>query len=196
MLRLANDFYITSIDRSKYIFEDSLLIQSKNYTFRYKEYKIDVEIKFTIIGHIKEDTVSIVNFVYDLDIRRWSNKEQKFKYFDLDNKNGQDTKKYFDSKEARELVLRFIERDVDKYLQKTSPAIIVRGPLSELDMKLPRFKRFDAQFEKHNYIKRELDINEYDSLYNLIYDPKEDAKVFWVYCKKESSFDKLNTAFK
>jgi len=110
----------------------------------------------------------------------------------LDDQNGKSTKKYLDSQDARELVLRFVERALKEYLTKISPAIIIRGAHSELKINLPRYKRLDKFFFEQNYKKREFDVKEYKSLYSIVYIPDEDDKVIWAYSKKDYLLDTLN----
>jgi len=189
MLKLAKDFYIVRIVKNR----DNNLNKRYEYFFRYKNYRVELEVEFLIVGYTKEDNSAIVNFGYTVDIERWSNRLQRFKWInDLDNQNGKSTKKYLDSQVARELVLRFVERALKEYLKKVSPAILIRGAHSELKVNLPRYKRLDKIFFEQNYKKRELDIKEYKSLYETAYTPKKDDKVIWAYSKKDYLLDQLS----
>ena len=196
MLKLAKDFYITKIDRDSG-YGNSSLEKEQLYTFVYKKYKVQLDMEFKIIGYTEEDNVAIINFGYIVDIKKWSNKDQNYNYiYDLDNANGKSTKKYLDSKDAREILLKFIERFIESYLNKVSPAIILRGALSEIKLNLPRYKRFDNIFCKH-YTKKEFDIDKYDSLYKICGNYKEDKnKTIWVYGKKESHLSQLEEVVK
>lgn len=190
MLKLTKDFFIVSIRRYKWT--KTKIEDQTTYTFLYKNYKIELTISFVILGYTKEDNVAIMNFGYDVDIEKWSNKDQDFR--DIRGFNSQDgsaTKKYLDSQEARELILRFIERYINKYLKKINPSIIIRGALSETRIKLPRYTRMDKQFFANNYHKKELDITTANSLYQITEEKDETDKVIWTYCKKESHFEQL-----
>ena len=197
MLKLSQDFYITSAKDRSY-WNDTKLDRDYEYDFRYKEFKVELKINFKIVGYTYEDNMAIINFGYDVDVEKWSDREQGFSYIEgLDSQNGKSTKKYFNSQEARELLLRFIERKIDTYLKTVSPAIIIRGALSDIQVNLTRYKRLDAQFFKHGYHKKEFDIKNSDSLYQISSGKKEeDDKVIWVYCKNESHFKKLENVFK
>jgi len=192
MLKLTKDFYITSIDYN-YGWRDDVFSKRNRFSFRYKEYKVELIVSFSLIGFTKEDNLPIINFGYKLNIEKWSNKIQDWIWIDdVDGENGESTKKYFDSKEAREIVLRFIERAIQKYLKKNHPAIIKRGALNEIKLNLPRYKRFDKIFYQY-YIKKEFDVNQYNSLYKLCGNYKKDeSKTIWVYGKKEWYFEQLN----
>ena len=194
MLKLAKDFYITAYQKRKNFFQDNFLEQSYEYTFRYKEYTLDLNINFGLAGHTKEDNIAIINFGYNLDIEKWSNKKQRFQYIaDVDSANGKSTKKYFDNIEAREIVLRFVEKCIDKYIKKYNPAIIVRGALSNIKINLPRYKRLDKKFFKYNYIKNVYSIDSSKSLYKICANNDDtDNKEIWVYCKKEWYFKQLD----
>jgi len=197
MLKLSQDFYITSSKDRSY-WNDTKLDRDYEYDFRYKEFKVELKINFKIVGYTYEDNMAIINFGYDVDVEKWSDREQGFSYIEgLDSQNGKSTKKYFNSQEARELLLRFIERKIDTYLKTVSPAIIIRGALSDIQVNLTRYKRLDAQFFKYGYHKKEFDIKNSDSLYQISSGKKEeDDKVIWVYCKNESHFKKLENVFK
>jgi hypothetical protein len=196
MLKLAKDFYITSIDYD-YAWNSHVFDKEIRFCFRYKNYKVELIVSFSSRGITKEDNLPIINFGYGVTIQKWSNKAQDWQLLDdVDELNGKSTKKYFDSKEAREIVLRFVERAIQKYLKKNHPAIIIRGALSEIKLNLPRYKRLDKIFSQY-YTKKEFDINRYDSLYHLCINYKKDEnKVIWAYCKKEWYFDQLNEVIK
>ena len=196
MLKLAKDFYITKIDRDSG-YGNSSLEKEQLYTFVYKKYRVELHMEFKIIGYTKENNIAIINFGYTVDIDRWSNKDQRYCFInDLDEADGKSTKKYFDSKDAREILLRFVERFIQSYLDKVSPSIIVRGALSEIKLNLPRYKRFDKLFCKH-YTKKEFDIDKYDSLYKICGNYKEEKnKTIWVYGKKESHLVQLEEVVK
>ena len=198
MLTLAKDFYITSIESREYYRNESKLNKKYTHYFRYKNFRITLSVSFDIIGYTAEENIAIVNFGYDVDVERWSNRKQRFDYIqDLDSQNGKSTKKYFDSPEARDLILRFIERSIDKYLRTISPAIIIRGALSEISLNLPRYKRLDAPFFAYGYHKKAFDIKQSDALYKISAGEKgEEDKVIWVYCKKEAHFKQLDNVFK
>ena len=197
MLKLSPNFYITSIDNQNR-WNSSKLEQEYKYNFRYKEFQVELTTMFTIIGYTQKDNIAIINFGYSVGIERWSDKAQRFCYIDdMEEEDGRVTKKYLDSQEARELILRFIEKRVDSYLFSISPAIIIRGALSDIKVNLPRYKRLDLPFFKHSYHKKEFDIKESDSLYEIAAGRKsDDDKVIWAYCKDESHFKKLEDVFK
>ncbi len=198
MLKLSKDFYITSIDNFSH-FIRSGFDSEYNYHFRYKNFKVVLSVSFELIGYTVEDNNAIMNFGYAVDIQKWSDIEQDFIYIDdLDNADGRSTKKYLDSAEAREIILRFVEKRIDKYLRKVSPAIIIRGPLSDFKSNLPRYKRLDLPYANHGYHKKELDIKKYDSLYQITFRYKagEDDNVIWAYSKKMELFEKLENVVK
>jgi len=61
MLKLAKDFYITAINK-RFGYRNSSLEEEYLYTFIYKEYQIELNTEFKIIGYTKEDNIAIVNF--------------------------------------------------------------------------------------------------------------------------------------
>ena len=197
MLQLSKEFFITSI-KECYKWKSSILEQEYIYTFRYKNFKIELEIQFLIMGYTKIDNMAIINFGYIVDIEKWSDREQSFSHIsDLDSTDGKSTKSYLDSQEARELLIRFIERRIDKYLNTVKPAILIRGALSEIKVNLPRYKRLDKLFFNYKYHKKELDINSSNSLYEISAGEKaNDDKVIWVYSQDEKNFKKLNEVIK
>jgi len=188
MLKLIEDFYIISIERN---WNGSILENKTTYTFRYKNYKIELIASFIIIAYTKEDQIAIINFGYVVDIEKWSNRKQCFEHIPgLKNKNGCSTKKYLDSSEAREIILKFLERFIDKYLGQIKPSIVIRGLFTNINTKLPRYTRFDTPFFDHGYIKEEFDFTIADSLFRSV-KAKED-KELWIYCKKESYYELLS----
>ncbi len=193
MLKLSKEFYVTSIVKFyRYRRDNSKLNEEYIYSFKYKNFQIKLAVIFTIMGHTDEDNIAIVNFGYLVDIEKWSDREQEFCYIrDLDETDGRSTKKYLDSAEAREIILRFVEKSIDRYLRKVSPAIIIRGPLSDVKSNLPRYKRLDLLYANHGYHKKELDIKKYDSLYEISAKQGEDDKVIWAYSRKIELFDNL-----
>ena len=193
MLKLAKDFYITSYKSNSSYWLETSLDKEYEYVFRYKNYKVETSIQYKVIGHTKESNIAIVNFGYKVDIEKWSDKEQTFTFIeDLDDEDGKSTKKYFDSKKAREIVLRFIERTIKKYLKQKEPAIVIRGALSDVKVNLPRYKRLDRHFLEQNYIKKEFLAQTLNSLYKICINKEDDIdKYIWVYCKKEIFLEEL-----
>jgi len=195
MLKLAKDFYITSIEHNCYRSKKNLpytLEKEYNYIFRYKEYRVNLTIQLDRIGYTRDDNITIFNFGYLVNIKKWSNKEQRFEWIDdLDEEDGSSTKKYLDSKEARAIILKFIHKFIDKHLKYTKPAIIIRGGMSEIKTNLPRYKALDTEFFKHNYIKKIFNIDKTNSLSKIAI-IKDKDKELWVYCKKEWYFEQLN----
>jgi hypothetical protein len=196
MLKLSDGFYITSIDTDNR-WSSSKLDQEYAYKFRYKDFRVELSIMFTIMGYTREDNMAIINFGYSVDIDRWSDKEQSFSCIDdLYKEDGKSTKKYLDSLKARELILRFIERRINKYLKTVSPAIVIRGALSDIKVNLSRYTRLDLPFSNHGYHKKEFDIKKSDSLYQIIQNKNNDDKVIWAYSKKIEHFEKLEEVFR
>ena len=190
MLKLLDDFYITKYWADCY--RRQPLDVRYNHEFRYKNYKIELCSSFSVIGYTKEKNMAILNFGYSVDVRRWSNREQSFEMlYDVDEQDGKSTKKYFDSPEAREFVLRFVEKSIEKYLDNISPAIVIRGAHSKIKTKLPRYKRLDRGFLERGYTKRVININDNKMLYNITLNREDSDSEIWVYCKKESFFNEL-----
>ena len=75
MLKLAKDFYITSTQNND-SWKQSKLDREFTYDFRYKEFLIYLKIAFEIIGYTKEDNIAIINFGYEVDIKRWLKENQ------------------------------------------------------------------------------------------------------------------------
>ena len=197
MLKLTRDFYICS--RNQRCWSCDVLEREIDYNFLYKKiYQIELHINFKHIGFTKEDNIAIINFGYSLDVEKFSHRSLRFEYLDdVDNENGKSTKKYFNSKKAREIVLKIIEKNIDKYLKQVSPAIIIRGALSEIKLNLPRYKRFDKIFLNHNYLKQEFDVDQYQFLYKITSNYKKDKnKTIWAYAKKRWYFKNLGNVLK
>jgi len=200
MLKLAKDFYIISVFSTDsfaniYLPRFKRYKYSRFYTYRflYKNYQIVLDISFCQYGYIKDSNLAIINFGYAVYIKKWSNKKQDYYFIDdVDYESGKSTKRYLDSQEARELILRFIEKRIDKYLKRVSPPILIRGAMDEVKINLPRYKRLDKQFFKHGYIKKEFDVKRSQSLYNLITEKSDDDKEIWVYSKDEALFNRLD----
>lgn len=196
MLQLAENFYITSIDKNRY-WSQSKLCEKTTYNFIHYKYKVELTIAFSIIGYTEEDNIAIINFGYMVDIEKWSNREQQYcEIEDLDPQDGRSTKKYISSKEIRTIILNCIEKRLDKYLQNISPTIIIRGALSNIKANLDRYTRLNDLFLKYKYYKKELDIQKSDSLYKISVDKHDNDNVIWAYSKKQEHFDKLDSVFK
>lgn len=193
MLKLAENFYITSIYESgRYA-----LNSQKTYNFRYKNYCIELDIQFEMLSVTKKSNIAIINFGYTVDIREWSDREMKYIYInDLDRQDGRSTKKYFDSKQGRELVLKFIEKTILKYLKKVQPALLIRGALSDIKTNLPRYKRFDKCFLKNGYKKISIQTKDYKSLHEATFNCREkDANTIWAYTKDKKYFKELKSVY-
>ena len=186
MLKLAKDFYLISIFKNNH----SNLKKVYYYKFMYKNYQIALNIRFYIDEYTKDSNIPIIIFTYTVYIKKWSNKYQDFYYIhDMDFSCGKSTKRYLDSREARELILRFVEKRVDKYLNLVSPSIFIRSLSSEKQIILPRYKRLDKQFFKNGYFKKEFYVDTSESFYDIV-DEKSD-EVIWVYSKDEALLDRL-----
>jgi hypothetical protein len=195
MLRLAKDFYIANIDKSSGYTRDPFA-REYEYRFVYKKYKVELTTQFSICGYTKKDNTPIINFGYSINIERFCNRHLYYTYIDdLDRSNGKSTKKYFDSKEAREIVLKFVDRFIDRYLQDVSPCIIIRGAMSQIKTNLPRYKRFDKHFDKYNYKKTTMHISECDDLYSITYNKTVEDKEIWVYTKKRKHIKRLKDIY-
>lgn len=195
MLKLSDDFYIVCIkNRDKY--KESKLNKYYIYEFRYKDYLLSLDVSFEIVGYTREDNIAILNFGYLIDIEKWSNREQRFKWIvDLDSQCGKSTKKYLDSKEAREIIFRFVERSIKKFIKFASPSIIINGTHNKIKANLPKYKRLDSCFLQYKYIKQKLNKLENKSLYEII-EKQDDDPVIWAYYKKEHYLVQLKDVFK
>ena len=192
MLRLAKDFYITKIEKR---FNSRRYPTTEYvYHFGYKNYALELSVEFKQVGVTEEDNIAIVNFGYRLEIEKWSNRIQSFEYiYDIDTQDGKSTKIYFDSEEAREIVLKFVERSIKKHLSFSKHAIIIRGGLNGIKLSLPRYRRLDKYFFEFGYIKKEFPIDKVKALYSISGNNRdENNNVLWVYCKKEWYFKQLN----
>ena len=86
MIQLAKDFYIVSIEKNNWT--NSRLENNTTYTFKYKNYKLELRPSFDILGYTKEDNMAILNFGYVLEMEKWSNRYLS-RHPNLDiNKNG------------------------------------------------------------------------------------------------------------
>ena len=65
MIQLAKDFYIVSIEKNNWT--NSRLENNTTYTFKYKNYKLELRPSFDILGYTKEDNMAILNFGYVLE---------------------------------------------------------------------------------------------------------------------------------
>ena len=196
MLKLLENFHITKI-RINTQWNRSKLNQANEHNFVYKNFLISLETQFQVIGYTAQDNMAIVNFGYSVEIKKWSNRDQQYQWIpDLDEQSGRSTKQYFDDKEARKLLVRFIEKTIFKYLRDVTPAIIIRGALSDIKVELPRYTQLDANFFNAGYKKRVYNIKEFDSLYKITHNPKDDDVVVWAYSKNENHFDQLVDVYK
>lgn len=195
MLKLLDNFYITKIE-SNMRWSSSKLNRTSEYKFLYKDFWIELDVQFEILGYTAEANIAIVNFGYIIDVRKWSNRSQEYKWIDdLDKNSGKSTKQYFDNIDARKLVVRFIEKSIGKYLKNVGPAIVLRGAHNELKINLPRYHQLDKPFFDNGYYKKECDIKEFSSLYEITNSKKEDDAVMWVYSKNESYLSQLIEVF-
>lgn len=193
MLKLANKFYITSIKK----YNVNKIDKSCEYIFKYKNFRVILKIYFTILGFSDASNIAIVNFGYLVDVEKFSNRLMRYVFIeDLDKNDGQSTKKYFDSKETREILVKFIEKNLSNYLANSAPTLLIRGTLSDIKANLPRYKRLDIPFFKNNYKKIVLKTNIYKSLHDIT--PNKDdkkGKVIWAYAKDEKYFKELENVF-
>ncbi len=196
MLKLLDDFFITKI-KPKTGWSDSKLNQTDEYYFIYKDFLLELKIQFEIIGYTAEANIAIVNFGYILDIKKWSSRDQRHKWIEeLDEQSGKSTKQYFDNVEARKLLLQFIEKSISKYLKNVKPAVVIRGAHNDIKVHLQRYQQLDKAFFENNYIKKEYDIKEVSSLYEITLAKKDDDTVVWTYSKTELFLNQLVDVFK
>lgn len=125
-------------------------------------------LEFRIVGFTDYSNTAIINFGYMVYISKYSNKNMGCYYVGgIDNKSGKSTKKYFGSKKAREIVVKFIEKSLYKYLKKSKPTLIIFGALSHTEANLPRYKRLEMPFLANGYRKKILEANKYKSLHQI-----------------------------
>jgi len=191
MLTLLKDFKIVSIDNDDY--KKTKLEKFKNYLFMYKKHKIELSVSFSVLGFTKKDNIAILNFGYSVNVLEWVQEKNDYEDQLLNLiPDSSRTKEYIDSKEARELIVRFVEKSVDEYLKKVSPAIVIRGALTEEQINLQRYKRLDTFFLKYGYQKKIFTVSENKSLYSIAATKYSGAKYIWAYSKNPSYLDQLN----
>lgn len=193
MLKLAENFYMSSI----WVREKNGLNLKKDYNFIYKNYNIILQIDFCMLAVTRKSNIAIVNFGYSVDVRKWSNRHLRYVYVDdLDEQDGRSTKKYFDDKTAREIVVRTLEKNMSNYLIKVKPCILIRGAFSDIKASLPRYKRFDKIFFENNYQKTELNTKDYESLHKVTLNKNDETcKLIWAYAKDNKNLLELRDVY-
>lgn len=157
----------------------------KNYIFRYKdEYKLDLSVGFDIEA-FTESLIPVFNFGYGLGITKLNNRKDRFEYLeDVDDSSGISTKRYFEDKESRNIINKFVQRALFKDIKKYNFPIIVRGPLTEFKQNSPRYLKIDSIITSMGYIRT---IVPFSSMNNHI--PHEHASLdsekdqYWFYTK-------------
>lgn len=69
------------------------------------------------------------------------------------------------------------------------------GGLSEMQISLSRYKSLDTVFSDQKYIKKQLPISQYNSLYNLLANRKSSDKLMWVYVKHANLLPEAKEVF-
>ncbi len=193
MIKLCDNFHIYSIDNK---LQNSFEFE-KYYNFIYKEFQIRLNISFSVVALSKKSNTVIVNFGYLVIIKKWSKKLMRYEELkNVDIQSGKSTKQYLDSPQAREIILRFIEKNIDNYLKTKKPALLIRGSLNKTQLYLPRYKRLDGMFFKNDYKKAELKTKKYKSLHKATFNcTDKNSKTIWAYCKDERMFKELKDVY-
>jgi hypothetical protein len=155
----------------------------------YNNYKLDLGVSFTKEAYT-QDMIPIYNFGYGLDIRPWNSEYEYYEYDSLsDAESGEQSKRYFDCKDSRAIVRKFVNKYVKYILSKFEFPIIVRGPLTTFKQNSQRYLDIDniiKSFGYHRVVIKMNDLIETDS-YIPFEDKSEnkDKDEYWFYSKEK-----------
>jgi hypothetical protein len=155
----------------------------RNLIFGYKEYNLNLHVGFDITSFTL-DMIPISNFGYGLDISKFNNRTDSFNYLDIDDSDGKSTKKYFDDKESRSIVNKFIHKSIYKDIRDFKFPLLVRGPLSTFKQNSQRYLDIDDIIFKFGYNKVIIKASEMNNHLPCKHAMKDiDTDVYWFYTK-------------
>lgn len=197
------NFSIRSIDKNWEYEQNKLTLERR---FKYKfmiehtinktMHEILLNISFSPNGYTTNTNILIVNFGYDVEIRKWSNRTCEFEWCQIDSDNGKGNKHIL-IPETRIIINKFVQHFMKKYLQEINPRIIYRGVLNNFKTKSKRYLDLDNVLYSFNYEKQIFLASKNKSLSDIacVRKKKEDTKI-WCYSKYTQDFKELKSVVK
>lgn len=196
MIHLQDDLYIVqSYVRTDFF--NSLEFEKTFYTvFSYRDLKITLQTVFKVISHTSYYYLPVTNFGYCVELERWNSKKLEYEYIvNHKEEDSLSTKNYIKEKNVRGIIKKFVFRNVQKYLKKFQPPILIRGALSSYKQSSERYLYIDSLIKNTGY-------HQLDVPYNCIpeistkkeeNDPKKD--IFWLYTRDEIALEEVISNF-
>lgn len=189
-MRLTDNLSLSRVDYNSY----NIIEKRCDYRFRYKDILAELTVALGIKAYTKELSMPVMNFGYEVALEKWDNRDQGFCWIpEHDPADGKSTKRYIDDPVSRNIIFRFVKKRLVLFLKKQKPSIIVRGPLSQQQSALSRYRQIDYLLLSMGYVKKEEVCKNHKSLYESYAkrEQKEDG-VFWFYFKSKAIEDSIN----
>lgn len=195
MVHLKDDLYLVqSFVRDQY---NDLDLEKTFYTvFSYKELKITLQTVFEVIAFTTHYYLPIINFGYSVELERWNSKKLEYERITThDEEDSLSTKKYIATKSVRNIIKQFVLRNIQKYLKKFQPPIIIRGALSPYKQSSERYLYIDSLIKSSGYFHLDVGYNAIPKIrtkksWNI---PEED--IFWLYTRDEMALEEVLSNF-
>lgn len=177
-MRLNENFHVKRISKPV---RHSIKDTYTEYKFEYKDINVQLDVGFDLEA-TTGNGFPVYNFGYGLDIYR----NDAEGYTNLigfgAGDDGRRTKRYFDCKESRGIVSKFVRKSIDRDINTFKFPIFVRGPLTVFKQNSPRYIELDTIINKYGYKKIVIpvrDMNNYLPHSRAIEDESKD--VYWFY---------------
>ncbi|OHE15889.1 MAG: hypothetical protein A2540_09500 [Sulfurimonas sp. RIFOXYD2_FULL_37_8] len=156
------------------------------YIFYANDYRVELEIQFSIIDYTLCYRLPIINFGYDVHIEEFSKKNGRYvSVDDYDDEDGRFSVKYITNKQDRKILLKIVQKNLEHYVKRVNPPLIIRGPLGN-------FKQHSARYLKNGEIIINAGYQQIVASYNEVPDisTKKSFKdtvseLFYIYAKDE-----------
>jgi len=160
MKHLINQFFYLEKNKYKYFEEDVFYNQElKNYYLeKEKNLIIESSTQFNLIGHTKNLKIPIICFGYGIALGTPQFKDGSFRINyenSVEHDSGKSTKVFWNNKEERNIVFKYIIKNFQQLNNHFSYPIIVRGYINEFKENNYRYQYIDELLKK-NYNKIEI----------------------------------------
>lgn len=182
-MTLTEELEIARINHSEASTKNSTRFDSY-YNFIYKRFLCaTLNITYKPLAYTNNYKIPLTNFGYGLSIEKWDNRKKIYNWVE-ETEDGRTTAKYIDSKESRNIILKFVYKNIQHYLTNKRPPILVRGAMTPEKEKLKRYWDIDEIILRMGYEKF---IFTYEEATNFtdFFSPFPKDSQFWIYVKDD-----------
>ena len=157
--------------------------------------KIEIITKFYYIGETKDLKIPIYSFGYFAVPKSLTNDFYYEEPNGFDINTGKSIQKYIKEKEVKELIFKYVKKNLKKLLKKINPPILIRGVMNDFKNQNKRYKEIDeiisSYYDKNivnieKYVGKRRELNDFEwklyKYFDFVWD-KSDKEIL-VYTKK------------